>query len=157
MRHSLYVFNGNLAPPLFLRPLSPNHSFSHTCRQGKKLYSQLFLLVGTYLRGSLFEHHAIILGCQPPGQAVTLYRLPKLCPLFFTDFTQFLSIIHGRGVTRHLAHERRHDIGFTRSRQDFNTIFKKSSILNYVKNLSIKEFLHSAVFCIDPPVAMATP
>ena len=33
-----------------------------------------------------------------------------------------------RGVTRHPAHKKRHEIGFMRMRRDFNTILKKTSM-----------------------------
>jgi hypothetical protein len=39
-----------------------------------------------------FAHHAILFKCQPPVQAITLYRPQNHCPTFFTDFSQLLSI-----------------------------------------------------------------
>src|SRR4029434_4988490 len=41
-----------------------------------------------------FEYHAIVLKCQPPALTVTVYRPPKQCRTFLTDFSELLSIIH---------------------------------------------------------------
>src|SRR4029434_6478465 len=41
-----------------------------------------------------FEYHAIVLNCQPPALTVTVYRPPKQCRTFLTDFSELLSIIH---------------------------------------------------------------
>ena len=41
-----------------------------------------------------FEYHAIVLNCQPPALTVTVYRPPKQCRTFLTDFSELLPIIH---------------------------------------------------------------
>ena len=38
--------------------------------------------------------HLNIVPCQPPVLTVTVYRPPKQCPTFLTDFLELLSIIH---------------------------------------------------------------
>lgn len=74
-------------PAALIEASPPNYSSSHSCRQGEKGGGTATILSAAHAGRDIplgdfcsFEHHAIILRCQPPVLAVTLYRPPKQCP-----------------------------------------------------------------------------
>ena len=79
----------------------PNYSFFQSIRTGKKGGGTATITTDALCCRSIsfddfasFEYHAIVLKCQPPVLTVTVYRPPKQCPTFLTDFSELLSIIH---------------------------------------------------------------
>ena len=79
----------------------PNYSSFQSIRTGKKGGGTASIITDSLFCRSIcfddfasFEYHAIVLKCQPPVLSVTVYRPPKQCPTFLTDFSELLSIIH---------------------------------------------------------------
>ena len=81
----------------------PNYSFSESHRKEKRgggtasIFKDSLRCTNISLGDfASFEHHAILLKCQPKIIAVTVYRPPKYCPNFYDEFAEFLSILHAQ-------------------------------------------------------------
>ena len=87
-------------PATLLEASPTNYNFSFSARSGKRgggtatiLSAALSFKNITFEEYASFEYHCLVFN-SPPVLCVTVYRPPKRCSTFISDFSELLSIIH---------------------------------------------------------------
>ncbi len=87
-------------PATLLEASSTNYNFSFSSRCGKRGGGTATILSApfsfkniTFEEYASFEYHCLVFN-SPPVLCLTVYRPPKRCSTFISDFSELLSIIH---------------------------------------------------------------